>query len=41
MKNFNFWRKWLFIAGIYFAVFGLVLAFFNQTQLNVPYLMYS
>ena len=33
MKNFNFWQKWLFIVGIYLAVFGLVLAFFNQTQL--------
>jgi len=31
MCNFNFWQKWLFFVGIYLAVFGLVLAFFNQT----------
>lgn len=33
MQRFNFWQKWLFAVGIYLAVFGLVLAFFNQTQL--------
>lgn len=33
MKNFNFWQKWLLIVGIYLAVFGLILSFFNQTQL--------
>lgn len=31
MSSFNFWQKWLFYVGIYLAVFGLVLAFFNQT----------
>jgi hypothetical protein len=31
MSNFNFWQKWLFFVGIYLLVFGLVLAFFNQT----------
>ena len=31
MCNFKFWQKWLFFVGIYLAVSGLVLAFFNQT----------
>lgn len=31
MCNFNFWQKWLFFVGIYLAMFGLMLAFFNQT----------
>ena len=31
VKNFNFWQKWLLLVGIYLAVFGLVLALFNQT----------
>ncbi len=33
MKNFSFWQKWLLIVSIYLVVFGLVLAFFSQTQL--------
>ena len=31
MKNFLFWQKWLFAVGLLLAVFGLTLAFFNQT----------
>ena len=28
---FFFWRKWLFVVSIIFVVFGLALAFFNQS----------
>jgi len=30
MKNFTFWQRWLFIVTIFIAVFGLLLALFNQ-----------
>jgi len=30
--SFNFWQKWLVGVGIYHVVFGLVLAFFVQTD---------
>lgn len=33
MKAFNFWRKWLFAVGLLLVVFGLALAFLNQTPL--------
>jgi hypothetical protein len=33
MKHFNFWQKWLLIVSLYLVIFGLVLAFFNQSQL--------
>ncbi len=33
MRSFSFWSMWLLIVSIYIAVFGLVLAFFNQSQL--------
>ncbi|MTV50294.1 hypothetical protein GJ688_15090 [Heliobacillus mobilis] len=31
MRDYHFWRKWLFFFGLAFTVFGLVLAFFSQT----------
>lgn len=33
MRNFNFWQKWLLFVGIYLTMFGLVLAFFNQSSI--------
>ena len=29
--NFNFWQRWLLIVSIFLVMFGLMLAFFNQT----------
>ncbi len=29
--SFNFWQRWLLIVSILLVVFGLALAFFNQT----------
>lgn len=34
MKSFNFWQTWLFVISIVLIVFGLLLAFFNQ---SVPF----
>jgi hypothetical protein len=31
MGRFNFWRIWLFIVAIIIAVFGVLMAFLNQT----------
>ena len=33
MQNFRFWQIWLLVVSLYLAVFGLVLAFFNQSSL--------
>ena len=33
MRQFSFWRKWLFIVALYHIVFGLTLAFFSQSPL--------
>ena len=33
MQNFHFWQRWLFVLGNLLVVFGLLLAFFNQTPL--------
>ena len=33
MKRFDFWQRWLLALGAIMAVFGLLLAFFNQTAL--------
>ncbi len=33
MEPFNFWQKWLLIFGIYLSIFGIVLAFFSNTEL--------
>lgn len=33
MKALNFWQRWLFMLGVIMVVFGLLLAFFNQTAL--------
>ena len=33
MDSFNFWHKWLLVCSIILVVFGLVMAFFNQTPL--------
>ena len=30
--SFNFWQKWLVGVSIYHVVFGLLLAFFGQSQ---------
>jgi len=32
-KIFSFWQKWLLVVGIYLILFGLALAFFNQSFL--------
>lgn len=29
--GFSFWQKWLIVVGVLVVVFGLALAFFNQT----------
>jgi len=29
--NFSFWQKWLIVVSLYHVVFGLLLAFFNQS----------
>lgn len=31
MREFGFWQKWLSIASLAIVLFGLALAFFNQT----------
>jgi len=31
MKKFNFWQMWLFIVSLLLIVFGLLMAFFNQS----------
>lgn len=31
MRGFNFWRVWLFIVAIVIALFGILMAFLNQT----------
>lgn len=33
MTSNNFWQKWLFIFGIFISIFGIVLAFFSNTDL--------
>lgn len=33
MGSFEFWRKWLLAVSVYLVVFGLFLAFFNQSAL--------
>ncbi len=33
IPTFSFWQKWLFVVGLLLAIFGLALAFFNQTPL--------
>jgi hypothetical protein len=33
MSNFNFWKKWLFVFGLYLIAFGLVLSFFSHSYL--------
>lgn len=33
MKHFNFWQKWLLFISLYLVLFGLVMAFFNQSPL--------
>lgn len=33
MKKFNFWQMWLFIVSIFLVVFGLFMAFFNQSAI--------
>jgi len=33
MHNFNFWQRWLVALGIIITIFGLALAFLNQTPL--------
>ncbi len=33
MYSFSFWQKWLFSVAIIVIIFGLALAFFNQTAL--------
>ncbi len=33
MNNFNFWQKWLLAVGILISVFGVFMAFFNQTPI--------
>jgi hypothetical protein len=33
MNNFNFWQKWLFGVAFVIVIFGLALAFFNDTTL--------
>jgi hypothetical protein len=32
MTSINFWQKWLFFFGIYLSIFGIVLAFFSNTD---------
>ncbi len=32
MINFNFWQKWLLAVGVFLAIMGFTLAFFNQSQ---------
>jgi len=31
MRRFNFWRIWLFIVAVVITVFGVLMAFLNQT----------
>jgi hypothetical protein len=31
MNSFTFWQKWLYVVGLVLVLFGLALAFFNQT----------
>lgn len=31
MRKFNFWRIWLFIVAVVITVFGVLMAFLNQT----------
>ena len=31
MKNYNFWQGWLFIVSLMIVIFGIFMAFFNQT----------
>lgn len=33
MNRFNFWQKWLLIASLFLVIFGIGLAFLNQTSL--------
>jgi hypothetical protein len=33
MGSFDFWRKWLLAVSVYLVIFGLFLAFFNQSYL--------
>jgi hypothetical protein len=33
MDNFSFWQRWLFIAACIIVLFGLSMAFFNQSKL--------
>ncbi|MFC2053732.1 hypothetical protein ACFLV7_05460 [Chloroflexota bacterium] len=33
MYSFSFWQRWLFFIAISLIVFGLALAFLNQTTL--------
>jgi hypothetical protein len=33
MRSFNFWRIWLFIVAVVIAVFGVLMAFLNQTAI--------
>ena len=32
MEHFGFWQRWLFIAGLIIIIFGLLMAFLNQTR---------
>lgn len=31
MRRFNFWKVWLFVVAVVIAVFGVLMAFLNQT----------
>lgn len=33
MDRFSFWQKWLLIVSLMITIFGLALAFLNQTPL--------
>lgn len=36
-KKFRFWQQWLFYSSLFFAAFGVVLAFFGYNPLFEPY----